>query len=63
MDYIRGVLKDYIEDGHFVYAECGGLLYLTKNIIYEGLKNEMVGIFEADSKIIKKTCRPWLYYP
>ncbi len=51
---IRKEIKQKIEDGLPVYAECGGLMYLCKSISYENNFNEMVGVIDADVKLTKK---------
>ena len=53
----RSMRKDIyrvIEAGMPVYAECGGLMYLTRSIERENLKKEMVGVLPADVKFQKK---------
>lgn len=47
---MKNAVKEAAEAGLPIYAECGGLMYLTENIV--DLKNEshsMVGIFEGKS--------------
>lgn len=51
---IRKDIKQKIEEGLPVYAECGGLMYLCRSISYEGNFNEMVGVIDADVKLVKK---------
>ena len=51
---IRNEIKQKIEDGLPVYAECGGLMYLCKSISYENGFNEMSGVIDADVKLTKK---------
>jgi cobyrinic acid a,c-diamide synthase len=51
---IRMEIKQKIEAGIPVYAECGGLMYLCKSISYENNCHEMVGAIEADVKFTKK---------
>lgn len=41
------LVKKYAEDGMPIYAECGGLMYLTKSIRYKSGKFAMVGLFDA----------------
>ncbi len=37
-----------------IYAECGGLMYLTKSILSENKKYKMIGLFDAETKMTKK---------
>ena len=39
----RQALRQAIEDGLPVYAECGGLMYLSRAILWDGRRSEMVG--------------------
>ena len=41
------------EDGIPIYAECGGLMYLTKSIRYKSKKFRMVGLFDAETVMQK----------
>lgn len=36
------------------YAECGGLMYLCKSIVWEASQSEMVGFFDADARLERK---------
>ncbi len=47
-------LKRKIEEGLPVYAECGGFMYLGKEIITDGKKYPMVGIFSVKFLLEKK---------
>ncbi len=47
-------IKKLSEDNLPIYAECGGLMYLTKSILSENKKYKMVGIFGAETKMTKK---------
>ncbi len=51
---IRSALHEKIERGLPVYAECGGLMYLTRSITRNGIKREMVGAIPADVLFQKK---------
>ncbi len=52
---LRGQIKKLADEGMFIYAECGGLMYLTEGIIdLEGNRHEMVGIFPASAKMLQK---------
>ena len=43
-----------IENGMPSYAECGGLMYLSKSIKHEDQQSEMVGIINADCEMHEK---------
>ncbi len=45
---MREQLRSRIAQGMPVYAECGGLMYLTRSIEREGVKKQMVGAIPAD---------------
>ncbi|GIW48641.1 MAG: cobyrinic acid a,c-diamide synthase [Caloramator sp.] len=47
---MKASIKRYAEDGGYIYAECGGLMYLTKEIDGE----EMVGVFDGRAKMTNK---------
>ena len=51
---MKKIIKKLAEDNLPIYAECGGLMYLTKSIIYENKKYKMVGLFDAETKMTKK---------
>ncbi|TCO79503.1 cobyrinate a,c-diamide synthase [Marinisporobacter balticus] len=51
-------MKEVIEKGMPTYAECGGLMYLTKGITtLEGKKYEMVGVFGTEATMTKRLQR------
>lgn len=45
---LRGAIREAVEAGIPVYAECGGLMYLTRSISYQGRKRSMVGALPCD---------------
>ena len=47
-------IKKFAEQGMPIYAECGGLMYLTKSIEYNTKKYSMVGFFDASTSMEKK---------
>ncbi len=48
-------IKNAASDGMPIYAECGGLMYLTKSITeFDGKKHSMVDLFDADTVMDKK---------
>ena len=47
-------IKKLSEDNLPIYAECGGLMYLTNSILSENKKYKMVGLFDAETKMTKK---------
>lgn len=46
---MRRAIRDAIEGGLPVYAECGGLMYLTRSLNWRGREAEMVGVIPADT--------------
>ena len=51
---MRKMIKKHAEDGMPIYAECGGLMYLTKSINFGKKKYKMVGLFDAETQMTKK---------
>lgn len=47
----RESVRKAIDNGLPTYAECGGLMYLSRSIICEEQQFEMVGIISADAKM------------
>ena len=47
-------IKQLSEENIPIYAECGGLMYLTKSIDYGKKTSKMVGIFDAETKMTNK---------
>ena len=47
-------IKQAAENGTPIYAECGGLMYLTKSIKHNNQKYKMVGLFDAETEMTKK---------
>ena len=47
-------IKKLSEDNFPIYAECGGLMYLTKSITNNKKKYKMVGLFDAETVMTKK---------
>ncbi len=50
----RKSLRQAIEDGLPVYAECGGLMFLTEAVIWKGSKFPMAGVIPATALMEKK---------
>jgi len=46
---LREEIRQAIESGLPVYAECGGLMYLSRSLRWQGLKSEMVGVIAGDT--------------
>ncbi|MBL6929078.1 MAG: cobyrinate a,c-diamide synthase [Rhodospirillales bacterium] len=44
---LREEIRNAIENGLPTYAECGGLMYLARNIEWQGMTGEMVGVIPA----------------
>jgi cobyrinic acid a,c-diamide synthase len=51
---LRADIKQAIENGLPAYAECGGLMYLSRGITYEGRTFEMVGAIPGDVQMHAK---------
>jgi len=51
---MRKKIKQLSEENVPIYAECGGLMYLSKSIDYGDKTSKMVGIFDAETKMTKK---------
>ena len=51
---MRNLIKKHAEDGMPIYAECGGLMYLTKSIDFGKKKYKMVGLFDAETQMTEK---------
>lgn len=46
---MRTAIREAIEAGMPAYAECGGLMYLTRRLTYEGATHPMAGVIAADT--------------
>lgn len=46
---LRGAIRQAIDAGLPTYAECGGLMYLSRSLRWQGQRCEMVGIIPADT--------------
>jgi cobyrinic acid a,c-diamide synthase len=51
---LRSAIANAIEDGLPVYAECGGLMYLTRSIAWADKKYDMAGVLDADTVMHEK---------
>ncbi|VAW91148.1 Protein similar to cobyrinic acid a,c-diamide synthetase clustered with dissimilatory sulfite reductase [hydrothermal vent metagenome] len=51
---LRKAIKNTIENGLPTYAECGGLMYLSRSIQWNEAQTEMVGAIPADCKMHKR---------
>ncbi|HSL05582.1 MAG TPA: cobyrinate a,c-diamide synthase [Nitrospiraceae bacterium] len=53
---MRTAIRQFAERGGTIYAECGGMMYLTQSICdFDGTSHEMVGLFPAEA-VMKKPC-------
>lgn len=48
---LRADIRCAIEAGLPAYAECGGLMYLSRSIVWNGERHEMVGAVAADARM------------
>jgi cobyrinic acid a,c-diamide synthase len=48
---LRRSVAEFIEAGGVVYAECGGLMYLTRSITWGERSYPMVGVIQADTRM------------
>ncbi|MFA7429245.1 MAG: cobyrinate a,c-diamide synthase [Rhodospirillaceae bacterium] len=46
---LRAAIRDHLRDGLPCYAECGGLMYLSRSITWHGERFAMVGAVPADT--------------
>jgi len=51
---LRDQIKKAVADGMPAYAECGGLMYLSRSIEYQGRSYKMVGAIPGDVKMHDK---------
>ncbi|WP_298137684.1 cobyrinate a,c-diamide synthase [Acidiferrobacter sp.] len=51
---LRAAIRTAIEQGLPAYAECGGLMYLTRRLTYQGETHPMVGVIAADTVMGRK---------
>ena len=48
---MRQAIKAFAAQGKLIYAECGGLMYLTRQINWQGKTSAMVGLIPADTQM------------
>jgi cobyrinic acid a,c-diamide synthase len=51
---MRSAVAGFIEAGGPVYAECGGLIYLTRSLSWQGKRCKMAGVIPADTVMHEK---------
>lgn len=51
---LKESIRQAIENGLPTYAECGGLMYLTRSICWKGEQADMVGVISADTQMQPK---------
>jgi cobyrinic acid a,c-diamide synthase len=53
-EIFKAHLKKLIENGLYVYAECGGLIYLTEEMIFRNNSYKMLGVIKSKSVFQEK---------
>lgn len=48
---MKEAIREFVASGKPLYAECGGLMYLSRQISWRGKTNRMVGIIPADVEV------------
>ncbi|MDP2239068.1 MAG: cobyrinate a,c-diamide synthase [Burkholderiales bacterium] len=68
---LRADIRDEVQNGLPVYAECGGLMYLARSISWNGVTRQMTGAIPADVvmhdkpvgrgyvRLRETDCHPW----
>ena len=51
---MRMEIRDFVERGGPVYAECGGLMYLSRSLTWKGKTCKMVGVIPGDTVMYPK---------
>jgi cobyrinic acid a,c-diamide synthase len=51
---LRQSIRQAVEAGMPVYAECGGLMYLSRSLTWQGKRCDMVGALPADTRMHAK---------
>ncbi len=51
---MRQSIREHVRCGLPVYAECGGLMYLSQELQYDGSAYAMAGVFPLTTKVFKK---------
>ncbi|MEB4590062.1 cobyrinate a,c-diamide synthase [Candidatus Thiothrix sp. Deng01] len=51
---MRASIRAAIDNGLPTYAECGGLMYLSRRLVWDGQQAEMVGVIPGDAVMHRK---------
>ncbi|UFS72356.1 cobyrinate a,c-diamide synthase [Geomonas sp. RF6] len=51
---MAGAIRDAVEAGMPVYAECGGFIYLTDGVLADGVTERFVGVYPVQARMLPR---------